>query len=58
LHPRYAYCCSPGTIARITIDMDDDSTRTAYTEITVRIPDDLARRLAPGARSSAAYSKR
>jgi hypothetical protein len=26
----------------------DDSTRTAYTEITVRIPDDLARRLGTG----------
>jgi hypothetical protein len=26
----------------------DDSTRTAYTEITVRIPDDLARRLGAG----------
>jgi hypothetical protein len=26
----------------------DDSTRTAYTEITVRIPEDLARRLGTG----------
>jgi hypothetical protein len=26
----------------------DDGTRTAYTEITVRIPDDLARRLGAG----------